>query len=191
MKKIVILFLISGITLISYSQISGFRTNSQKSYQDNKTTVYLELEGHLKTELLEGISENLNSHPDIDLFAFIDPTNPKKCMFTSNSDFTSDNLVDVINDFIREFVEFDNDTDLSNTFYFDMHKSTKFELNRTLDETEKAQLITEVSNQDYVISFEINDENICKLTYFKTTSGNTIRSLFSLFNLEIIEIQRN
>lgn len=191
MKKIITIILISGISLLSFSQITGFRTNSQKSYQDNKTTVYLELEGHLKTELLEGISENLNSHPDIDLFAFIDPTNPNKCMFTSNSDFTPGNLVDVINDFITEFVEFDNESDLSNTFYFDMHKSTKFKLNRTLNETEKAQLITEVSNQDYVILFEINNENICKLTYLKTTSGNTIRNLFSNFNLEIIEIQKN
>lgn len=191
MKKIVILFLISGISLISFSQISGFRITSQKSYQDEKSTTYLELEGHLKTELLEGISENLNSHPDIDLFAFTDPAYPNKCMFTSNSDFTTADLVDVINDFITEFVEFDNESDLSNTFYFDMHKSSKFKLNRTLNETEKAQLISEVSHQDYVISFEINNENICKLTCLKTTSGNTIRNLFSNFNLEIIEIQKN
>ncbi|MDD4150616.1 MAG: hypothetical protein PHE33_11385 [Bacteroidales bacterium] len=189
MKKTFTLLLLSFMaSVLSYAQVTAVSVDSEKNYENNTKTAYLTLRGYYGTDLIEGISEQLNSHPDISLFSFYDNTNNKKCMYTASSDFTELMLVDIINDFMSEYYQFDSSNDLPNTEYFEDIKAVKFNISGITDDNHKAQIISELSQLDFVTAVEINHQGICKISIGKTTKGDTIRTAFNNLNLEIIEI---
>lgn len=191
MKKLVLLLASSLICVFTIAQISEVKIDSEKQYENATRTTYLSLDGYYGSELTEGISAHLNSHPDILLFSFYDETNPKKCMYTANNSLNKSILVEIINDFLSGYYQFDMSDDLPYTKYFANVKTVKFNVSGIVDDNHKTQIISTLSLLNFVSEIKINQQNICKISISKTTKGSVIRAVFDELNLEIIESINN
>ncbi len=188
MKKILLSLLLCIVTsLFAFTQVTKVSVDSEKQYENNTKTAYLTLHGYYDTDLLDGISRQLNSHPDISLFSFYDNANKTKCMYTANAGLSKTILIDLINDFLSDYYEFDHSNDLPNTEYFEDAKEVKFEVSGIKDDDHKAQIILELSKFGFVNAIKINEQGICKISISKTTRGASIKTAFNDLHLEIIE----
>ncbi|MDD2636563.1 MAG: hypothetical protein PHW82_13810 [Bacteroidales bacterium] len=189
MKKTLTLLVLSFMTsILSYGQVTGVSIDSKKHYENNTTTAYLTLRGYYGTDIIVGMSEHLNAHPDISLFSFYDNKNPKKCMYTANNNLSETTLINIINDFLSEYYEFDISNDLSHTKYFADNKTVKFKVTGINDDNHKDYIISQLSELEFINAIKINQEGICKINTNKTIKGITIITAFNDLNLGIIEI---
>jgi hypothetical protein len=173
------------------AQITSSKIVSKKSYEDQTQTSYLVLSGHFPSHLIDGLTQHIESHPDITKFSFYDINNINKIMFTADESIDLHLINDLINDFIRQFEDFDISHDLQNTAYFENNKAVKFFVGGIENDEHKNQIINNLLIEEIIISAEINDENICKITMSKVISGELIRNIFESYGLSITEIQNH
>ena len=188
MKKTSAIISILIVSICLNAQISYLNINSSKTYDNDITTSYGILSGYIPQDLLIDLCTHIESHPDVLKFSFYDSSNYKSFMYSAKSSFDPLNIIDLINDFIEEFIAFDSSDDLANTEYFEDDKAVKFIIQGIINENQKEEIIDQISLEEGIISMEINPNNICKLTIHKGITKHNIIEIFESYSLSIIEM---
>ena len=191
MKNLMIIGLCLLSTLIMHGQVTNIDIISSKTYENQKSTNYYNISGFIPAYLIENLSVHIESHPDVEKFSFYDNNNLRKCMCTASCNFNEEILIDLINDFLSQFYDFNINYDFLNTEYFEYNKSVKFIINGINSNEHKESIINQISQNQEVISIEIKDNNICKITINKTTTKQNISEIFDFYDLEIVEIHNH
>lgn len=182
MKKRLLFILFAFVYLNVNSQVLSFRTDAVKEYDDNTRTSYITLDGVISSDIIPVIEKEILVNQDVKHFSFYDNTNRSKCMFTSVSSVDGKQIVDMINDIISENIREDKNTqpvDIINDEVF------KFNLEGIKDEMHKKQIVEILLRYGWVISADINVDNVCKLVLKKGTEMPEIEKVFENLGLKI------
>lgn len=182
MKKRLLFILFALVYLNVNSQVLSFRTDAVKEYDDNTKTSYITLNVVITPDIIPVIEKEMLVNRDVKYFSFYDSTNRSKCMFTYASSVDEKQIVDMINHIISDNTLKNNNLQSVNILNDEV---LKFNLEGIKDEMHKKQIVEILLQYGWVISVDINEDNVCKLILKKGIEIPEIEKVFENLGLKI------
>ena len=178
MKKLVLTFTMSLVVYVCFAQITSIDPLSEKNYDDNTKTVYLQMNGYIPVSIKSEIEDELTNLANVKFFSFYDETDLSNCMITCSTEFDLNDIVGAINNLISKSYDTKNLFDLPGTFYDNSTKVVKFITVLNSDLVNLNALLDELRNVSGIILCEVNSDGVFKIILNKNTPWYDVDRIF-------------